>query len=99
MYSKDSRTDFGLPGKLMINDLPRIPLTPLDNIPLGVIIRLFIRNASEMPGVCRSITSIVASGVTSRGENPVPPRGNDKIKADHIAHVDQFIPYLIRLIR
>ena len=29
--------------------------------------------ASGMPGTSRSQTAIVASGVTSRGEKPVPP--------------------------
>ena len=39
----------------------------------GVICMESARIASGMPGVSRSITARVASGVTSRTENPVPP--------------------------
>ena len=39
----------------------------------GVICKEAYRMASGMPGVSRSQTARVASGVTSRGANPVPP--------------------------
>ena len=52
---------------------PRSAATPRDRHPLGVIFRLSARMASAMPGHSRSATERVASGVMSRGENPVPP--------------------------
>ena len=48
---------------------PRIPATPRDSRPSGLIRRI----ASASPGASRSMTCRVPSGVWSRGANPVPP--------------------------
>ena len=61
------------PGRLTISVLPRIPETPRDRIARGVDARPAARRVSEIPGASRSITARVASGVTSRALNPVPP--------------------------
>ena len=50
-----------------------MPATSRDRQALGVISIDALRMASGMPGVRRSHTSHVASGVMSRGEKPVPP--------------------------
>ena len=41
--------------------------------PARVMLRLWYRMASAMPGALRSATARVASGVISRGAKPVPP--------------------------
>ena len=64
---------FLLPGRFTISVRFRIPATSLERQPLGVMRMLSARMASGIPGVARSITANVASGVTSRGEKPVPP--------------------------
>ena len=64
---------FSLPGTLTISVLPRMPAAPRLRQPRGVTRRLARRMASGMPGVRRSTTSSVASGVISRCEKPVPP--------------------------
>lgn len=51
----------------------RIPAALRDKHPLGVMRMDSARIASGIPGVGRSITAMVASGVMSLGENPVPP--------------------------
>src|SRR5436305_6726757 len=71
--AKHSRTPLTLPGKLIINVDWRIPETALDKAARGVIFRLSSRINSAMPGTGLSMTADVASGVTSRGERPVPP--------------------------
>ena len=71
MFSAEA---FLLPGRLMINVRPRIPAALRLRQPLGVIFIDSARMASGMPGVCRSTTFSVASGVMSLGEKPVPPR-------------------------
>jgi hypothetical protein len=71
--SKHSLIAFGEPGKLMIKHFPRIPLIPRESIAIGVASKDRRRSSSEIPGVSRSITRFVASGVLSRGVNPVPP--------------------------
>ncbi len=48
---------------------PRIPATPRDNRPSGLTNLM----ASARPGASRSMTSLVPSGVWSRGAKPVPP--------------------------
>ena len=50
-----------------------MPETPRESIACGVLVMEAARIASSSPGVSRSTTSRVASGVTSRGEKPVPP--------------------------
>ena len=40
---------------------------------IGVTARDFVTMAIASPGASLSVTCLVASGVTSRGENPVPP--------------------------
>ena len=52
---------------------PRMPAAARESIARGVMARDAARMASGMPGVRRSQTARVASGVTSRGEKPVPP--------------------------
>ncbi len=64
---------FSLPGRFTISVRPRMPAALRDRQPRGVILRLSARMASGMPLVSRSMTLSVASGVTSRGEKPVPP--------------------------
>ena len=71
--SNCSRQATGLPGKLMISVVPRRPLTARDSIACGVLVSDAARIASAKPGASRSKTSRVASGVTSRDVNPVPP--------------------------
>ena len=64
---------FSLPGRLTIREDLRIPAAERERHPFGVIFMLSARMSSGMPGVSRSMTAFVASGVISRGENPVPP--------------------------
>ena len=45
----------------------------LDNMAIGVTAKDFVTMAITSPGASLSISGLVASGVTSRGENPVPP--------------------------
>ena len=73
MYSRFSFTALGLPGRFTIRVLPRSTLTPRLSIPRGVMVRLWYRMASAMPGALRSATLKVTSGVISRGAKPVPP--------------------------
>ena len=51
----------------------RIPAVARLSMALFVIVMLYARIASGIPGTLRSITSSVASGVTSLSEKPVPP--------------------------
>ena len=48
---------------------PSVPAMPRDSRPSGFTVRI----ASARPGASRSSTVLVASGVRSVGENPVPP--------------------------
>ena len=57
----------------MIRLRPRVPAVELDRIAVGTFAKLCIRMISPKPGSSRSSTARVASGVTSRGEGPVPP--------------------------
>src|SRR5215831_18235457 len=82
---KHSRTPFTLPGKLIIRVDWRMPETALDKAALGVILRLSIRISSAIHGTCLSITASVASGVTSRGESPVPPEVTTNLKPSSLA--------------
>src|SRR5579863_5787317 len=63
----------GAPGRFTINVRPRDPAMPRDSTENFVCSRPFARISSAMPGISRSRTACVASGVTSRGEIPVPP--------------------------
>ena len=72
-YSKHSRTALGLPGRFKINVFFLIPAAARLSIALLVNRILYARIASGMPGTMRSVTDKVASGMQSRGENPVPP--------------------------
>ncbi len=63
----------GRPGRLTINAALRSPAICLDKIAVGTSAKLAIRIASPKPGNILSQTSAVASGVTSRGDGPVPP--------------------------
>ena len=68
-----SRAAFSLPGRFTISVRPRMPAALRERQPRGVIFMLSARMASGIPRVSRSTTAKVASGVTSRGEKPVPP--------------------------
>ena len=70
---RHSSTAFTLPGRLRIRVSPRMPAVSRLSMPWGVWRRLSARMASGRPGVKRSITEAVASGVMSRLEKPVPP--------------------------
>lgn len=59
----------GEPGVLMTRQRPTTPASARDSRPLGPDRRI----ASASPGARRSMIPNVASGVTSRGANPVPP--------------------------
>ena len=73
MTGNSSPIALGLPGKLTISVRPAIPDTPRDRIPIGVCLSASARIASANPGASRSITALVASGVTSSWVKPVPP--------------------------
>ena len=68
-----SDTAFTLPGRLTISVFFLITEAPLPSMALGVILMLYALSASAIPGALRSAISIVASGVISLGEKPVPP--------------------------
>ena len=55
------------------DSFPEARLAPRDSMARRVLCSAPIRIASASPGTSRSITFSVASGVTSRGANPVPP--------------------------
>jgi hypothetical protein len=86
MTRKFSTAARGLPGKFTISVLPRIPAVARDSIACGVTSRLEARMASANPGAARSITALVASGVTSLGLNPVPPLVNRMSSSPESAH-------------
>jgi hypothetical protein len=73
MTSKDSTAPAGLPGRLMMIVVPRMPAVPRDKIARGVFAAPAARMRSGKPGITRSRTAVVASGVMSRGPKPVPP--------------------------
>ena len=58
-----------------------IPETPRESMPIGVCFIDSARIASAMPGASRSITALVASGVTSSGVKPVPPVVNRNVNS------------------
>jgi hypothetical protein len=62
-----SLAPLGLPGRLMISEDFLTPATALEMMAWGVISALFARMYSPIPGISRSMTSKVASGVTSLG--------------------------------
>ena len=68
-----SRTALGLPGRLTINVFFRITDTPRPSMARLVSSMERYRIYSAIPGAFRSATAMVASGVWSRMENPVPP--------------------------
>ena len=61
-YSRLSFTAFGLPGRLTIRDLPRIPAVPLVSIALFLVRVIKRRIDSPIPGISLSTTAFVASG-------------------------------------
>ena len=73
MASRFSRTALGLPGRFIIRVRFLITASPLESIALGVISMDLARMYSAMPGTRRSATAMVASGVKSLDESPVPP--------------------------
>src|SRR5699024_1976281 len=72
-YSRVSLQAFGLPGRFIIRLSSLITEVALDNIALLVIVILYARIASAIPGTNFVATLIVASGVTSLLLKPVPP--------------------------
>ena len=72
----------GLPGRVITIVRARIPDTPRESIPCGVWRSASARSASSIPGLSRSSAARAASGVTSRGANPVPP-----VESDDVGHV------------
>jgi hypothetical protein len=73
MAFSDSVTPFTLPGRFNISVLCRIPDRARDNAASGVDFLPSLRMSSGKPGISLSMMATVASGVTSRGPNPVPP--------------------------
>ena len=65
----DSVAPAGEPGTLSTRQRPIVPATPRESRPFGLAARV----DSARPGASRSTTDRVASGVRSRGANPVPP--------------------------
>ena len=63
----------GLPGKVMMRDEPLIPAVWRDKMAVGMRPIDTARIASPNPGSILVQTACVASGVTSRGDGPVPP--------------------------
>jgi hypothetical protein len=63
----------------------RMPETALDSAARGVAFKLSSRIISAIPGTFRSMTASVASGVTSRGERPVPPEVTTSRKSSSLA--------------
>ena len=72
-YSRLSFTAFGLPGRLTIRDLPRIPAVPLVSIALFLVRVIKRRIDSPIPGISLSTTAYVASGTQSSSLHPIPP--------------------------
>ena len=52
---------------------PRMPATERDSQEVCTVSADFCLISSGMPGTCLSMASIVASGVKSKGDSPVPP--------------------------
>lgn len=71
--SRDSTAPLGLPGRLITIVLCRRMATPRERMAVGVLSTPLRRISSARPGMTRSATSRVASGVMSRGPSPVPP--------------------------
>src|SRR5262249_25827028 len=63
----------------------RMPETALDSAARGVAFKLSSRIISAIPGTFLSMTLSVASGVTSRGESPVPPEVTTSRKSSSLA--------------
>eukprot|EP00405_Crypthecodinium_cohnii_P060564 CAMPEP_0195021196 /NCGR_PEP_ID=MMETSP0326_2-20130528/37317_1 /TAXON_ID=2866 ORGANISM="Crypthecodinium cohnii, Strain Seligo" /NCGR_SAMPLE_ID=MMETSP0326_2 /ASSEMBLY_ACC=CAM_ASM_000348 /LENGTH=160 /DNA_ID=CAMNT_0040040285 /DNA_START=280 /DNA_END=763 /DNA_ORIENTATION=+ len=67
-------TAAGFPGKFTTRTPVGVaPQTPRERMLRGSIKEVCQAMALEMPSARRDITVFVASGVTSRGPNPVPP--------------------------
>jgi len=81
---------FGLPGRLIMRVCLRMPATAREMMALAVFLRLSMRITSPKPGSSRSTTRSVASGVTSRGETPVPPVVRIRSKLPLSAHSMSF---------
>ena len=74
----------------MIRLLFLIPQTGLESIAKGVISKEPLIIAKERPGASLSMTLLVASGVISRGEKPVPPVVRIKLKCNSSAQMTSF---------
>lgn len=73
MDRKHSSTAFLLPGRLIMSDPLRMPQTARDRTANLVFSKLLSPINKASCGASFSMTRFVASGVTSRGANPVPP--------------------------
>ena len=62
------------PGKLIINEFFLVPAAGRLKAAWGVILSDSVSIDTSKPGASRSRTALVASGVTSRGAKPVPPK-------------------------
>ncbi|GEM_PF-5484091 len=69
-----SRTPPAEPGRLTISVRAATPATPRDSTAAGTPAAAPAdRSASAIPGISRSSTRLVISGVRSPGVSPVPP--------------------------
>ena len=73
MAERFSFAAFSEPGRLMMRLVPLVPATARESMARGVTLRLSTHIATGIARISRSSTASVASGVTSRGERPVPP--------------------------
>jgi molybdopterin adenylyltransferase len=70
----------GLPGKVITREFPTTAAKPRERIAFGVMSTLRIRINSPKPSISTLMTSLRASGVTSRSVIPVPPVVNIKLQ-------------------
>lgn len=73
MASSCSTAPRGEPGSVMMRVLFATPAIPRDKYARGLVLPVKARASSINPGCWREMTLAAASGVTSRGESPVPP--------------------------
>ena len=88
-----SPTPHGFPGRFATNDLPSIPAVPRERDANGCCFEHSLLMNDMRPVHSRSTTALVASGVTSRGANPVPP----VVKTKSAVSASSLILFWIRL--
>ena len=85
----DSFAPWGLPGRLIIRQLPSVPEIPRLSDDIGEILYVSRRISSESPIDFRSKIFSVASGVTSSFPKPVPPVVSIKfVNSDQLMRVN-----------